>query len=38
MWKDQASIIDIGAESTRPGSEPITYKKSKTRTYFKKTT
>ena len=27
MWKDGASIIDIGAESTRPGSEPITYKK-----------
>ena len=27
MWKQGALIIDIGAESARPGSEPITYKK-----------
>ena len=27
MWQQGASIIDIGAESARPGSEPITYKK-----------
>ena len=27
MLKYGASIIDIGAESTRPGSDPITYKK-----------
>ena len=27
MWKSGASIIDIGAESARPGSDPITYKK-----------
>ena len=26
MVKDGAQIIDIGAESTRPNSEPITYK------------
>jgi len=26
MWRQGASIIDIGAESTRPGSDPITYK------------
>ena len=26
MWKQGASIIDIGAESTRPGSDPISYK------------
>ena len=26
MYKQGASIIDIGAESTRPGSEPISYK------------
>ena len=26
MWKQGASIIDIGAESTRPGSEPISSK------------
>ena len=27
MWQQGASIIDIGAESARPGSDPITYKK-----------
>ena len=27
MWEQGASIIDIGAESTKPGSDPITYKK-----------
>ena len=27
MWKQGASIIDIGAESARPGSDPLTYKK-----------
>ena len=27
MKQQGASIIDIGAESTRPGSEPITYQK-----------
>ena len=26
MLNDGAQIIDIGAESTRPGSDPITYK------------
>mgnify|MGYP001502277561 CR=1 FL=1 len=27
MWEQGASIIDIGAESARPGSEPISYQK-----------
>ena len=27
MWKNGASIIDIGAESARPGSDPISYNK-----------
>ena len=27
MFRNGASIIDIGAESARPGSDPITYKK-----------
>ena len=26
MIKNGASIIDIGAESTRPGSDPLTHK------------
>ena len=26
MVKNGASIIDIGAESTRPGSDPLTHK------------
>ena len=26
MFRDGAQIIDIGAESTRPGSDPISYK------------
>ena len=27
MLNDGAQIIDIGAESTRPGSDPITYQR-----------
>ena len=27
MWEQGASIIDIGAESTKPGSDPISYQK-----------
>ena len=27
MYQQGAKIIDIGAESTRPGSDPISYKK-----------